>query len=453
MTAITSVDAESRDTTQRDSRSAGYPAVLQTAEETGCLTVGIVGLGYVGLPTALGYVEKGHSVIGIDQSGARLEAIGAGKVDLTPVDLGRLKDANSSDLFATSRDVGRLAEADVVLICVPTPVDAYLVPDHTYVGQACGDVVRVARPGQVLILTSTTSVGTTRAMLAEPLEQRGLRVGTDVFVAFSPERINPGSTELAQEQVPRVLGGMTEACSKMATEALRHVTTAVHAVSTPEAAELTKLLENTFRAVNIALANEFADVARALSLDITEIISAAASKPYGFMPFYPGPGVGGHCIPCDPHFLLWQMRRHRMSAPLISQAMDSIAHRPRRIVQRVVEELSKNGVSGQGAHLLIVGVAYKPGVEDVRETPAIEIIAELEALGIRVSFFDPYVEALELPNSRIVLGAESCDGSAYDAVLIHTLHPGTDLQSLAECEIVIDATYRTGLQGGAAVLA
>lgn len=312
---------------------------------------------------------------------------------------------------------------------------------------------KLARKGQVLILTSTTSVGTTRSLIAGPLERIGLRIGTDIFVAFSPERIDPGNATHPQEEVPRVIGGMTEACSAAASQALGLVSGALHVVSSPEAAELTKLLENTFRAVNIALANEFADVASSLSLDVTEVIAAAASKPYGFMPFLPGPGVGGHCIPCDPHFLLWQLRRNCVPAPLIAQAMNAIAHRPRRIVQRVIEEMSKSGLPVFGARLLVVGVAYKPGVEDVRETPAIQIIAELEELGLDVSYYDPYVTSLRLPDGRLMTSEAECEGREYDALLIHTFHPETDLHAIVSCDLVIDATYRTGLKAGEVVLA
>ena len=415
--------------------------------------VGIVGLGYVGLPTALSFVEIGYRVIGIDLSSSRLRDIAQSRVDLIPVDLERLRKANASDQFITTTEPRHLADVDIILICVPTPIDSHQVPDHSFVRDACAEVVRAAQPGQLIVLTSTTSVGTTRSLLAEPLERAGLRVGTDVFVAFSPERIDPANTSYPQSEVPRVVGGMTEACAMATSRALAGMAKQVHIVSSPEAAELCKLLENSFRAVNVALANEFADIAGELSLDITEVIGAAASKPYGFMPFYPGPGVGGHCIPCDPHFLLWHLRRHAIPAPLLTQAMSAIAHRPARIVQRVIEQFARKGLSTNNASLLIVGVAYKPGVEDVRETPAVEIIAQLENFGVRVSYFDPFVKELTLPDGRVIEGDPSCDGGAYDMVLIHTLHPDFDLATISECEIVMDASYRSGLKRGTVVLA
>jgi UDP-N-acetyl-D-glucosamine dehydrogenase len=415
--------------------------------------VGIVGLGYVGLPTALAFVEIGCRVIGIDLSSSRLQDIAQCRVDLTPDDLERLRRANASDLFTTTTEPRRLADVDTVLICVPTPIDSHQVPDHSFVRDACVEVVRVARPGQLIVLTSTTSVGTTRLLLAEPLERAGLRVGTDVFVAFSPERIDPGNTRYPQSEVPRVVGGMTEACAMAASKALAGMSRGVHIVSSPEAAEFCKLLENSFRAVNVALANEFADIAGELSLDITEVIGAAASKPHGFMPFYPGPGVGGHCIPCDPHFLLWHLRRHAIPAPVLTQAMSAIAHRPAKIVQRVIEQFARKGVATTNARLLVVGVAYKPGVEDVRETPAVEIIAQLESFGVDVSYFDPHVKTLVLSDRKVIESVASCDGGAYDMVLIHTLHPDFDLATISECGIVIDASYRSGLKRGTVVLA
>ena len=416
-------------------------------------TLGVVGLGYVGLPTALAFVEIGYRVIGIDLSSSRLHSIAEGRVDLLPADLERLARANEGHRFVTTTETSRLHEVDTVLICVPTPIDSHQVPDHSFVRDACAAVVRAARPGQLIVLTSTTSVGTTREMLAEPLEAVGLRVGTDVFVAFSPERIDPANAQFPQAEVPRVVGGVTEACAMSASAALAGTANGIHIVSSPEVAELCKLLENSFRAVNVALANEFADIASQMSLDITEVISAAASKPHGFMPFYPGPGVGGHCIPCDPHFLLWQLRRHATPAPVLTQAMNAIAHRPARIVQRVIEEFAKKGLPSLNASLLVVGVAYKPGVEDVRETPAVEIIAQLETYGVRVSYFDPLVPTLLLPDGTVIESEASCDGSAYDMVLIHTLQPGLDLRSITQCAIVIDASYRSGLKRGTVVLA
>ena len=416
-------------------------------------TYGVLGLGYVGLPTALALVESGRGVIGIDVSQSRLDAIAEQRVDLTASDLQRLHAINAEGLLATTTDPGHLGQVDVVLICVPTPVDPYQVPDHSFVRAACAEAVAHAREGQLIVLTSTTSVGTTKSLLTEPLERAGFVVGRDVFVAFSPERIDPGNTTHPQAVVPRVVGGVTEACATVARDALGDIAGSIHVVSSPEAAELTKLLENSFRAANIALANEFADIATTLDLDITEVIGAAASKPYGFMPFYPGPGVGGHCIPCDPHYLLWQIRRQSVVAPVLSQAMTAIAQRPIRIAQRVIEELGARGYPPLGARLLVVGVAYKPGVEDVRETPAAAIIGHLRAKGLEVSYFDPFVEALTLPDGDILRGVSSCNSGDYDVVLIHTLHPDFDVASTGECDIVIDASYRSGLKRGTVVLA
>jgi nucleotide sugar dehydrogenase len=240
------------------------------------------------------------------------------------------------------------------MVCVPTPIDEHLLPDMTLLANACATVVEHAVPGQTLVLTSTTYVGCTHDLLVKPLAERGLIAGTDIFIAFSPERIDPGNVQHAQEDVPRVVGGATKQCTERASALLAEYADHLHRVSSAEAAEMTKLYENTFRAVNIALANEFADISGDLSLDILEVIDAAATKPYGFMPFYPGPGVGGHCIPCDPHYLLWQLRKSRRSAPVIESAMSAVALRPGRVLARAREVLAERGLPMFGAKVLIV---------------------------------------------------------------------------------------------------
>ena len=290
--------------------------------------VAVVGLGYVGLPTALALFKRGEGVLGFDVDETRLARIQNEDVDLANHDRANLRLALQDRRFLLTSREEDLEFADAVIVAVPTPVDANLVPDLTFIRSACATVVRHARPGQVIVLTSTSYVGSTADLLARPLEERGWKLGRDVFVAFSPERINPGEQAVPQGDVPRVVGGVTEECGRRAAEVLAGTAAFLHHVSSPEAAELTKLHENTFRAVNIALANEVADISRAFGLDVMEVIAAAATKPYGFVPFYPGPGVGGHCIPCDPHYLLWQLRSGHTSAPLVSRARESIAARP-----------------------------------------------------------------------------------------------------------------------------
>ncbi|MEW2501062.1 MULTISPECIES: nucleotide sugar dehydrogenase [unclassified Amycolatopsis] len=410
------------------------------SETEGLISVAIVGMGYVGLPTALGLHADGARVLGLDTSAERRESILAGEPDLVEADLARLDLARRDNRLDLTGDPARLAEADAVIICVPTPLDRYLTPDLGPLRSACRSVVEHARPGQTLILTSTSYVGTTREMLAEPLRNRGLVIGEDVFVAFSPERIDPGVAEHTQQSTPRVVGGCTPACTDHARRVLEKLTPLLHEVSSAEAAELTKLYENSFRAVNIALANEFAGICSTLELDPIEVTRAAATKPYGFMSFYPGPGVGGHCIPCDPHYLLWQLREAHGSAPLISQAMTSIAHRPGQVADRVTATLSAAGRGVAGARIVVVGVTYKPGVRDLRESSALEIIERLAAGGAKVEYHDPLVPELKL-GGRSFQSNPDPHGTDFDLVLIHTVHPGQSYDWIEHCPLVLDATY------------
>jgi nucleotide sugar dehydrogenase len=405
-------------------------------------TVAIVGLGYVGLPTALGLVGSGAHVLGVDADPARLRAIREGDVDLLERDLQRLADVDEVDMHLTT-DLSAVAhQADAVLVCVPTPVDPHRAPDLGPLRAACAEVVACARPGQVLILTSTTYVGCTRDLLVEPLAARGLEAGRDISVAFSPERIDPANDAFPPERVPRVVGGWTRDCSARAAEYVALVAPQVHVVSSAAAAEMTKLYENTFRAVNIALANELASVSRGLDLDALEVVEAAATKPYGFLPFFPGPGVGGHCIPCDPHYLLWQLRAQHRRAPLVEQAMNAIDARPAEVVARAAEVLSHHGKPLQGAHVLLVGVSYKAGVADVRESPALHILDLLAARGAEVAFTDAHVPQVRLSDGRTLDAVEPSADPSPDLVLVHTLHPGVDHRWIDRHPVVLDATYR-----------
>ncbi|MEA2143710.1 MAG: UDP-N-acetyl-D-glucosamine dehydrogenase [Solirubrobacteraceae bacterium] len=380
-------------------------------------SVAVIGLGYVGLPTALALTSP---VIGIEASPQRLLDIEQGRVDLLPADQLRLADALGSETFRLTLDASALAEADTVLICVPTPVDEDARPDLTALRAACATVVGHARRGQTLVLTSTSYVGTTRELLVAPLQARGLHAGDDIHVAFAPERIDPGNAQHVQQTVPRVVGGATPACAEAAARTLAQTAESLHVVASLEAAELTKLHENTFRAVNIALANELAVLARDLGVDPIEVTHAAATKPYGYMPFFPSAGVGGHCIPCDPHYLLHSLPHGAMQAPLIGQAMQSIAERPAEVARRALECLD-------GDRVLVVGAAYKPGVADVRESPALQLAAILRDAGVDVWIHDPLVDGYEARPE-------------HDLAVLVTVHPGQDLSWLDGT--VLDATYR-----------
>jgi nucleotide sugar dehydrogenase len=404
-------------------------------------SVGVVGLGYVGLPTALALAESGIAVLGCDISEARLAAIKAQRVDLLDAHLALLDRFLETELLTLTTETSGLSAVDTVLVCVPTPVDTHLVPDLTALWAACAAVVEAARPGQTIVLTSTTYVGCTQELLVEPLRQRGLIAGRDLFVAFSPERIDPGSPSHVPERTPRVVGGVTELCTAHAVQTLAKSAAAVHTVSCPEAAELTKLLENTFRAVNIALANEFAAIARQFDIDVTEVICAAATKPYGFMAFHPGPGVGGHCIPCDPHYLLWQLKASKLPSPVTEAAMAAIAARPHAVVSRAQEVLAEAGRALAGARILIVGVAYKPAVADIRESPALQIIDELVRRGAEVAFTDVMVESVRTASGTLLREPDPACAD-WDLVVVHTVHPGQDYGWLSSQPAVLDTTYR-----------
>lgn len=405
--------------------------------------IAIVGLGYVGLPTALAFYAAGYQVLGVEVDGGRRRRIASVAVDLIESDRVRLQTAVADPRFGVVAGGDALTHADVVVVCVPTPVDRRQVPDTTALDTACAQVVAAARAGQLIILTSTSYVGCTRELLVEPLRARGLHPGRDVHVAYCPERIDPGRADHDHQETPRVVGGSSPACSEAAARILGTVSGGIHVVSSPEAAEMSKLVENSFRAVNIALANEYADVADAFSLDATEVIDAAATKPYGFMAFRPGPGVGGHCIPCDPHYLLWQLRESRLSAPVIEHAMVAINGRPVRVAERALAALARAGVRAQGARIVLVGLAYKSGVQDVRESPAAAIAAVLRRAGVEVSAWDPHVEG-ELIDEDGVLVPNGLPPEHVDLAMVLTVHPDVDHRWLASVPAVMDASYQLG---------
>jgi UDP-N-acetyl-D-glucosamine dehydrogenase len=417
------------------------PGVRTPVRGPATLTVGIVGLGYVGLPTALAFATGGAHVIGLDVSEARLSRIATGHVDLIPTDHERLRALIHGPALTLTTERAQLSQVDAVIVCVPTPVDSWLTPDLRHIQAACDVVAEQATPGQTIILTSTSYVGCTRDLMVRGLAERGLDPGNEVFVAFSPERIDPGNVEHPQRLVTRVVGGLTLESTRRAAQILGRIAP-IHEVGSLETAEMTKLLENTFRAVNIAMINEFACAASVLDVDIAEVIAAAATKPYGFMPFYPGPGVGGHCIPCDPHYLLWQLRRARVPMPLVSQAMTSIAERPGYVVRRVAELLSDRGLGLRDARVIVVGVTYKPGVADLRESSAIEILGRLRGAGATVSYTDQLVPTLGLPDRTTLRSVDSPAGCDFDLALVHTVPQTADLAWIDDCPLVLDATYR-----------
>nr|WP_121701241.1 nucleotide sugar dehydrogenase [Streptomyces sp. E5N298] len=413
--------------------------------------VAVVGLGYVGLPTALALSDAGATVVGIDSSPDRLRDIARGAVDLLPLHHAQLACATAGERFRLTPDATAVRDADAVVICVPTPVDARREPDLTALSSACASVVEHAVPGQLIVLTSTSYVGTTRDLLVEPLRARGLTVDEDVYVAFAPERIDPGNERHTPERTPRLVGGAGPRSSRAAAELLAPTASVVRTVPDPETAEMAKLWENTYRAVNIALANELADACHSLGLAPVPVIEAAATKPYGFMPFYPGPGVGGHCIPCDPHYLLWQLGKVRQQAPLVATALAANSGRPARITERALDLLAAYAVAACDARVLLIGVAYKEGVADVRESPALEILAGLAGAGAHVAYCDPLVPSLRVGTDTLHHVPDP-HSRPWDLVVLHTVHPVHDLTWLcaADAPAVLDTRQRGPLTRAAA---
>ena len=398
-------------------------------------TVAVVGMGYVGLPTALSLVDHGAQTIGYDLSEGRLVDIKAARVDLPPRDHQRLVNHLGHDLLTLTTEPHALASADAVLICVPTPIDAHQSPDLTALRGACATVVDNARAGQTIILTSTTYVGCTRKLLVQPLADRGLVVGENIFVAFALERIDPGVEDHSPSPTSG-RSGRTKECTRHAMDVLCHTASAIHPVAGPEIAEMAKLLENSYRAVNIALANEFAGAAMELGVDIIEVINAAATKPYGFTPFYPGPGVRVHCIPCDPQYLLWQLRERRVHMPLMNTAMTSIALRPREVVSQARFVLAEYGTLTKEARVLVVGVAYKPGVADVRESSCAGNYQRAACRRCAGEFQDAMVEQLAVPEGTLT-NLRAPEHGEWDLVIL--IHP--DDRSYNGSPI-LDTTYR-----------
>jgi UDP-N-acetyl-D-glucosamine dehydrogenase len=391
------------------------------------MRVGIVGLGYVGLPLAVAFAAADVDVVAVDLDSSRVDAINSGHSYIEDVADSELA-AAAPRLHATT-GYAPLAEADAVLICVPTPLTPNREPELGPLLHSAEALGAVLRAGQLVVLESTTYPGTTRERVAPLLEAGGLRAGVDFHLAFSPERVDPGRTDFTLINTPKVIGGLTEACGDAAERVYRVVCNEIIRVATPEAAELTKLLENIFRAVNIALVNELALLTDRMGIDIWEVIDAAATKPYGFMRFEPGPGMGGHCLPVDPFYLSWRAREFDMATEFIELAGKINQQMPYHCVAKLQRTLNDRGRAVRGSRIAVLGVSYKPGVGDVRESPALKIIELLLGLGAQVAYHDPYVPALDALQLRSTPLQETVSNA--DLVLIVTAHPGIDYDTLA----------------------
>jgi UDP-N-acetyl-D-glucosamine dehydrogenase len=399
------------------------------------MRIGIIGLGYVGLPLAVGLCEAGHDVAGVDTDSRTVEALSRSVSHIEDVTSERL--AAVAGHFHATTSYAALAETEAVVIAVPTPLTRNREPDLGPLIATGRSLARVLEAGQLVVLESTTYPGTTRERLVPLLEESGLAAGRDFNVAFSPERIDPGRTDFTLRTTPKVVGGLTAACRQRAIELYETVCDEVVAVSTPESAEMTKLLENVFRSVNIALVNELAMLCDRMGMDIWEVVDAAATKPYGFMSFKPGPGMGGHCLPVDPFYLAWRAREFDQPTAFIELAGEVNQRMPYFCVEKIGRALNEHAKPINGSHIAVIGVSYKPGVGDLRESPALKIVRLLREQGAELRYHDDFVP--QLPDFG--LGSESLDGVLEDAdcAVIVTAHPGLDVEQVVrEAPLVVD---------------
>lgn len=414
---------------------------------------GVIGLGYVGLPLAVEFGNAGFNAVGIDSDGSKCDAVNSGHSHIQDVpDFAVSALVETGKLQAVS-DVAHAGTLDTINICVPTPLRKTKDPDMSYVVAAANAVREHLKPGMLIVLESTTYPGTTEEILRSILEESGLKAGVDFFLAFSPERVDPGNTKWNTKNVPKVVGGLTPDCSALAAELYGASIDQVVLVSSPRAAEMVKLLENTFRAINIGMVNELALMCDQIGINVWEVIEAAATKPFGYMPFYPGPGLGGHCIPIDPFYLSWKVKEVGFEARFIELAGQVNAAMPHHVLDKIADALNEHSKAVRGAHILVMGVAYKPGVEDVRESPALDVIALLLKKGALVHYHDPFVSHIDADRWP---GGQGLDSVPYtreevasaDCVVVLTDHYDFDYEGLAiAARLVVDTRNAIKTQG------
>lgn len=458
----------------RTSPAPGQPVVAATSAshsaaarrlferiENATAVVGVVGLGYVGLPLLAAFHAAGFPVVGFDKDPRKIEALGRGENYLLHLGKTLVSEMHlrGRDRFAATSDLARLGECDVVLSCVPTPLGQHLEPDLSYVENSAADIAATLREGQLIVLESSTYPRTTREVMLPKFQAKGFRCGETVFVAYSPEREDPGSKNFSTATIPKLVGGLDPASGELAAALYRK---AIHAqivlVESAEVAEAAKLLENIYRAVNIALVNEMKVVLDAMGIDIWQVISAAKTKPFGFQAFYPGPGLGGHCIPIDPYYLTWKAREYGLSTRFIELAGEINRSMPEYVVQRMTLALNTMSRAVKGSRILIIGLAYKPDVDDVRESPSFELIQRLEELGASVDYHDPHVAHThkmrrhDLKMSSVELSAATL--ASYDCVLVSTNHSAIDWASVAKhAKLIVDTRNAMDGFGGNVVKA
>jgi UDP-N-acetyl-D-glucosamine dehydrogenase len=424
------------------------PRELLEAIESQKALIGVVGLGYVGLPLAREFTRGGMRVLGFDVDPAKVEALSAGKSYIEHIPAATVKDMVKSGRLEATTDFDRLKEPDCILICVPTPLTKMREPDMTYVEATAKSVANTLRKGQLVVLESTTYPGTTREVMLPILQASGLEVGKDFYLAFSPEREDPGRKDYSTKTIPKVVGGFDKASVSVAVACYKQAIDTVVSVSSCEAAEACKILENTYRCVNIALVNELKMLFDRMGIDVWEVIRAASTKPFGFTPFYPGPGLGGHCIPIDPFYLSWKAREYEMATRFIELAGEVNIGMPKYVIDKLIYALNWRGKALKGSRILVLGLAYKKDIDDVRESPSLELIELLQYRGAKVDYNDPHVPRThkmrehDLKMTSKKLSAKKLEG--YDAVLISTDHSSYDYQFIVDhAQLLIDTRNAT----------
>ncbi len=411
--------------------------------------VGIIGLGYVGLPIVIRFCEEGFRVIGFDVDPAKIESISKGKSYIKHIPSERIASfvKKPSPSFEATTDMSNLKRADAIIICVPTPLTDKREPDLTYIENTASEIKKYLRPGQLISLESTTYPGTTDELLLPLFEEDGLKVGKDFFLVFSPEREDPGRIDFTTKTIPKVVGGITKQCLKLGSALYSKIINGIVPVSSTRAAEMTKLLENIYRSVNIALVNELKMLCDRMDIDVWDVINASKTKPFGFQAFYPGPGLGGHCIPIDPFYLTWKAREYDFSTRFIELAGEINANMPYYVVQKVMEALNERGKSIKGAKALVLGIAYKKNIDDLRESPSLELIRILKEKGAKVDYNDPLIpvavshrRGFKMHSIKLTAG----NIKKYDCVLIATDHSSYDYKWIVEnSQLVVDTRNAT----------
>lgn len=396
------------------------------------LEIGVIGLGYVGLPLAIAFAEAGFSVTGFDTDPEKVRTIGNGESPLTDVSTDRVRAVTESGHLTATTDMTAMGDMNALSICVPTPLRKSRDPDISYIADATDSILENFDPPGIIVLESTTYPGTTQEILAERFRSAGWELDEEVYLAFSPERIDPSNEEFGIENTPKVVGGSTERSGQLASQLYEQIVNEVVTVSDTQAAEMVKLLENTFRSINIALANEMALICDRLGIDVWEVIDAAATKPYGFMPFYPGPGLGGHCIPVDPLFLSWKARLADTQSRFVELADEINRSMPNHVISKITRTLNEDSQCVNGARICLLGVAYKADVNDVRESPANEIVTDLRELEADLVYCDPFVEHFEVEGKSVKRVRQDDLDEAFDLGVILTNHSIFHWETVAE---------------------